>query len=994
VEIECPQLVTHTLEHGSRVFVAGELRLSTSPSPADKASYATIARSLLSFQGPAVAVFAGNTFELTGGTSDIDAIIANNSEIVESIRDFASQTGRAVWILVGNNDSELAWNERLREKVEARLNAQVTIDLDLLHEQSDGTKKIHIEHGHQFDPLARYLDQRSPIDTPLYHHVVNEIAPALSQATSQVASSVERLKPVEAMPQFISSRLFYRKLGRKAWLLLIPIVVSLLLRTPAAITLRHSRMAITDQLSSRILVISIATIIDILIIALMFFILARRSWRAIERAGLGAMGLDSNNAALSKARAMISDDCLVVISANSGQPQYVPVGPGFYCNVGASSETVSEFRARFGFPTIFLREQKTSWLEMEVDEVITAQLFAAAKRSERATALERIVLRERDETKESVRQVAEYPSLISWPPRAHPSVKLRKVRRTAAAAIAIAGIVDVLSATTPPLRYRLSAIDQYIPLAVSQTAAVLTALSGLFLLILSSGIRRGQKLAWQIAVIFLSATIALHVAKGIDIEEAATAAIILGYLLWHRSAFKAEKSVSSLRKPFVLFLTGVVGATIAGALVIVGYPEHGHSLSWNEAFENSFARLIGIRPDPLPPRLDGFLYPVLICVGIGLVVVSSVLLFRPVFLRRMRQHHVDLTTARRIVNSHGKGTLDIFALRDDKQFFVSNNTLVAYSVFNSVCLVAPDPIGPETERDVAWREFRQFVELHGWALGVLGAGSEWLPTYRSSGMLDMYVGDEGLVDTFTFQLSGGKMKYLRQAANRIANYGYTIEFFDPGRLDPHLQDSLKEVMRQSRRGGFERGFSMTLGRIFDAADEGFLLSVAFDKDHVPVAFCQFVPAPGVNGYSLDLMRRDLGEHPNGLIDFLICRTIEHLREEGKQILGLNFAVLRAVLAGGEDANMARRLERWMLRQLSDSMQIESLWRFNAKFYPEWLPRYLVFDSPEHLLSIGVAIATAEGFFELPLIGRFIARNMEQKHAPTGESEKIVNLDGG
>jgi lysyl-tRNA synthetase class 2 len=60
------------------------------------------------------------------------------------------------------------------------------------------------------------------------------------------------------------------------------------------------------------------------------------------------------------------------------------------------------------------------------------------------------------------------------------------------------------------------------------------------------------------------------------------------------------------------------------------------------------------------------------------------------------------------------------------------------------------------------------------------------------------------------------------------------------------------------------------------------------------------------------------------------------------------------------------------------MQIESLWRYNAKFFPEWRRRYLVYDAPEHLVSIGMAVATAEQFWELPVIGRLI---------PTGVPER-------
>jgi lysyl-tRNA synthetase class 2 len=57
--------------------------------------------------------------------------------------------------------------------------------------------------------------------------------------------------------------------------------------------------------------------------------------------------------------------------------------------------------------------------------------------------------------------------------------------------------------------------------------------------------------------------------------------------------------------------------------------------------------------------------------------------------------------------------------------------------------------------------------------------------------------------------------------------------------------------------------------------------------------------------------------------------------------------------------------------MSDSMQIESLWRFNAKFDPVWQPRFVVWDSAEQSLGAALAIARAESFWELPIIGRFL-----------------------
>jgi lysylphosphatidylglycerol synthetase-like protein (DUF2156 family) len=164
---------------------------------------------------------------------------------------------------------------------------------------------------------------------------------------------------------------------------------------------------------------------------------------------------------------------------------------------------------------------------------------------------------------------------------------------------------------------------------------------------------------------------------------------------------------------------------------------------------------------------------------------------------------------------------------------------------------------------------------------------------------------------------------------------------------------------------------MTLGRVFEPDDHGLLLAVAHGADGEPVAFCQYVPAAGIEGYSLDLMRRDQGEHPNGLIDFIVAGTIDELKRRGMRGLSLNFATMRAVLAGEAGDSLTQRVEAWILRRMSDSMQIESLWKFNAKFEPDWQPRYAVYDSPEHLVPVAMAIAKAESFWELPVIGRFL-----------------------
>ena len=82
--------------------------------------------------------------------------------------------------------------------------------------------------------------------------------------------------------------------------------------------------------------------------------------------------------------------------------------------------------------------------------------------------------------------------------------------------------------------------------------------------------------------------------------------------------------------------------------------------------------------------------------------------------------------------------------------------------------------------------------------------------------------------------------------------------------------------------------------------------------------------------------------------------------------------MRAVLAGARHGAISQ-LERKVLHKFSESMQIESLWRYNEKFRPYWRPRYVMLSGPEHATAQGIAIADAEGIAEFPVIGRFLGR---------------------
>jgi lysyl-tRNA synthetase class 2 len=543
----------------------------------------------------------------------------------------------------------------------------------------------------------------------------------------------------------------------------------------------------------------------------------------------------------------------------------------------------------------------------------------------------------------------------------------RRARRIAATAIVLAGAVDLLSALTPPQHGRLHVLLDAVPLLVPQTAAALVALLALVLLLLTRGILRGQQRAWQGALVVLAVSAVLHLVKGADVEEALASAATAAYLVRHRFAFASPTDGPSMQRGLVGLSVGITSVLVlaVGVIEVLSRPR----VTIGRALEAVVDRLVGVDVPVLPARIDEFLAPPLLAAGFGLTAYAGWLLLRPVVARHGTPGERE--AARHVVAAHGGDTLSFFALRDDKRWFFHGESVVAYAVINGVCLVSPDPAGPADDRDPTWRAFHAFADANGWSVAVLGATEAWLPTYRASGMRDVYIGDEAVVDCTTFTLDGGRNKGLRQAVNRIAHHGYRAEFFDPAHVPAELRPELLRLMVESRQGQAERGFSMTLGRMFDPDDVGLLLAVAFDEHDRAVALCQWVPCAAIDGYSLDVMRRSLGEHPNGLTDFLVVETIRRVQAEGRTAIALNFATMRAVLAGEVGDGLGRRVQRWALGRLSDSVQIDSLRRYNEKFHPTWVRRYAVYDAPEHFVSALSAVARAESVTELPLVGRFL-----------------------
>jgi len=230
------------------------------------------------------------------------------------------------------------------------------------------------------------------------------------------------------------------------------------------------------------------------------------------------------------------------------------------------------------------------------------------------------------------------------------------------------------------------------------------------------------------------------------------------------------------------------------------------------------------------------------------------------------------------------------------------------------------------------------------------------------------VGDEAIVDATAFSLQGRTMRGVRQAVARTERAGYTTTIRRVGQLQPSEVAELQRFAERHRVGRTERGFSMALGRLGNPADERCVVVTAHRIDggrQRLAALLHFVPW-GEDGLSLDLMRRDR-DTTNGVSELLIVAALQAAPTLGVRRLSLNFAVFRSALAGGERLGAGPVLRAWraVLLAASRFWQIDSLYRFNAKFQPQWEPRFLCYPSPADLPRVTLAAMLAEAFLTLP-----------------------------
>lgn len=497
-------------------------------------------------------------------------------------------------------------------------------------------------------------------------------------------------------------------------------------------------------------------------------------------------------------------------------------------------------------------------------------------------------------------------------------------------AAALVGVVGIASALTPELANRYDLVRGVLPPGVPSAARVFALAFGIALVWLSRSLARRRRRAWQLAVVIVVASAAAHLAKGLDVEEAAASLLLLVALVRCRRRFDVPGDPRSVGPAMLIGL-----AAVAISALVLG---------------------IEIRGGEVPDRVGDVL------AAIGLLAAFQVLYL---WLRPLSEAVVQTVgerrLARELVEAYGRDSLSFFALRRDKSFFFSptRRAFLAYRVVSGAALVSGDPVGDESEFDSLLAEFRRVAHARGWRLAILGASRQSLERYARLGMWAFPLGDEAVLRPTAFSLEGRSIRKVRQSVSRLTKAGYTFRIVTADAADSELRVQFDAVSAAWRGRHGERGFSMAMDDLYAP---GTTLAVATSGDGVVGGFLHLAPAG--DGWSLSTMRRR-PDTPNGLTEFLVVQTLAWAKECGASELSLNFCALADFVSPERAVTVPRRAVRRAILVADNVFQLERLHSFSRKFHPEWRPRYLCIERLSDLPLVGIAYLRVEQLLTPP-----------------------------
>lgn len=508
----------------------------------------------------------------------------------------------------------------------------------------------------------------------------------------------------------------------------------------------------------------------------------------------------------------------------------------------------------------------------------------------------------------------------------------------------LSGAILVISGATPALPERVTILKTFLSLPVVEISHMAGSLTGLALMVLAYGLSRRINAAYYVAAWALLLGVVASLAKGLDYEEAAFAALAFAALHSGRDRFNRHASLLSVRLSpawIALVVTAILGSLWLGVFAY-RHVDYSNELWWQFALQGDVPRFLRAS----------------VLVAIAATTFAIVKLLQPRIPAPQLPGKLELEQVAKIVSRspHSDATL---ALLGDKRLLLSSSGdgFVMYQVRGNSWIAMGDPVGPDEVREqLAW-QFRELCDQYNGRTIFYQVDTENMALYVDMGLVLLKLGEEALVPLEGFSLQGSARAELRQIYRRVQRDGATFEVVEPTQVAASIPQ-LKSVSDQwlQAKNTREKGFA--LGR-FEAAYITLCSCALVRVGEEIVAFANLWTGDGRSEFSIDLMRYS-DNAPKGSMDYLFTELLLWGAVKGFRYFNLGMAPL----SGQENHPLAplwHRIDILIFRHGEHFYNFEGLRAYKQKFRPEWRAKYLAaprgLGLPTVLLDVSALISS-------------------------------------
>jgi phosphatidylglycerol lysyltransferase len=517
------------------------------------------------------------------------------------------------------------------------------------------------------------------------------------------------------------------------------------------------------------------------------------------------------------------------------------------------------------------------------------------------------------------------------------------------------GLVNIISVITPPIHYRLRLLREYLPLSAVHASNMMVLFIGLSLLVTAAFLLRGLRNAWIIALTLSALSLAGHLTKALDYEEAIVSAITIVTLVITTAQYHILSSNKWMETGFKMALLSFMAVLIFGfiSFYFISKKHFGIDFTLKESLLHTLNSFLLVEDNSLRPvtrfgsefiwllRIPGF-------ITWGFLLFT---LIKPHFSKQVL-HESYKEKARFLLNQFGNSCIDYFKTYKDKLYFFSDihDAFIAYRVAGGFAIVLEEPVCAEENKVDVLKEFDRHCRKMGLKTAFYRVDESSMPWFNQLRKGKLMIGQEAILELKNFSLEGRDKKSLRNGLNHLEKKGYVVIIH----VAPHNDVFLSHLRKVSDEWlkSFQKEELIFSQGMFDEKElKSQDIITLEDADGNIQAFLNIIPDYADDECTYDLIRKT-NDSPAAAMDALIIKLIEYAKEKKKLFLNMGMVPMTGIT---EPESTAEQIIKLAVAKIKRFRHYRGLREFKGKYATIWENKYLVYDNDFDLLQLPFAI---------------------------------------